>query len=321
MGLYRSIVRPLMFTLPPEAAHHVTSMALGLPAPWALVAGARNLPDIPTDLAGISLANPVGLAAGFDKNCRELHVFGSLGFGYAVGGSVSRLPRAGNSKPRIARHAGQRALTNAMGIPNEGVESVATHLGQRPATCPRIVSLADEEIADVLFVHERLAGLVDAFELNVSSPNSPWRHDRSRNDVYLARVLAALAEQRREPLFVKLPPFRTPDERREVLALARIAVDAGAEGLTCANTRPVADVGLAKGRGGLSGPPLFEDTPRMIESLAKEFPGLALNACGGITAAADAQRCLDAGARTVQLYTALIYEGPRVVSSIVRELT
>ncbi len=320
MGLYRSLVRPALFALPPETSHHLAETAFRLPLPWRAIAGSSSLPELRTDLAGIALRNPVGLAAGFDKNCTELRGMAALGFGYLVGGTVSRLPRTGNPRPRVVRDRRAGTLTNAMGIPNQGVEAVAAHLraaGRLRAAI--LVSLADEDVTDVLAVHETLAPLVDGFELNVSSPNSPWRHERADNASYLANALAELGRVRRGPLFVKLPPFRDPPGADEVLALARIAADGGADGLTLGNTVPAEDGRLAKGHGGLSGRSLAAFTPGMVERV-RAAVDLPVNACGGIASAEDARRCLDAGASTVQLYTGLIYEGPRVVRSIVSGL-
>lgn len=312
MGLYSSVGRPLFFALPPEASHRAAMALLRLPLPWSTIGGAVSDPSLATDLCGISLRNPIGLAAGFDKGCSVLPSVGELGFGYVVGGSVTRSPREGNAKPRITRISDRRALVNSMGLPNPGVDEVARKLKGGPRRAAAfLVSLGDEDIPDVVHNRDVLQPLVDGFEMNVSSPNSPWRHDRQDNPGYLRRVLSELSGGMRVPLFVKLPPFRTPEEREEVLELARIAADGGASGLTCSNTRPVIEQRLARGKGGLSGPELMEDTPRIVEQVRNET-GLPVNACGGVFTAQDVQRCLDAGAVTVQVYTALIYGGPRL---------
>lgn len=317
MGFYRTVARPLLFTLPPETAHTVASSALRLPLPWRAITGGAP-PDLPTLLDGISLRNPVGLAAGFDKNAHVVGALAQIGFGYLVVGTVTREPRSGNPKPRISRTPSERSITNAMGIPNHGAAAVAERLERHAVGVPVLASLADEAPEDVLAVCELLTPLVAGFELNVSSPNSPWRHSGRDNAAHLTEVLTALP--RTKPLFVKLPPFAEDDADPGTLVLARIAVEAGVSGLTIGNTVPVTDQRLAKGSGGLSGAPLTERTPRMVEALAGEHPGLALNACGGIFTAKDARRCLDAGATTVQLYTSFIYEGPGVVRRIVRGL-
>jgi dihydroorotate dehydrogenase len=318
MGLYRAVARPLFFAMPPEAAHRVAQALLLLPLPWERIGGRTDDPSLTVSLAGIELPNPVGLAAGFDKRCRHLGALGRLGFGYVVGGTITREARAGNPKPRIARSARRRSMTNAMGLPNPGSEAAAHNLSRAPRTAPRIASIADENAPDVLATHALLEPLVDGIELNASCPNVSWGRDRD-NEAHLALLLRELGARRERPLFVKLPPFRTPVEREVVLALARIAREGGADGLTCSNTRPVADRRLAAGTGGLSGRELFADTMAIVRAVREATGGaLPINACGGIFSAADALACLEAGATTVQLYSALIFEGPRIAADIAR---
>ncbi|MFM7718358.1 MAG: hypothetical protein ACKO8G_02540, partial [Actinomycetota bacterium] len=124
MGLYRAVGRPLFFAVPPEAAHRAAIALLALPLPWERIGGATGLPVTPVRLAGLDLANPVGLAAGFDKGCERLATLGRLGFGYVVGGTITRAPRAGNPRPRIRRLPGG-SMVNAMGLPNPGAEVAA----------------------------------------------------------------------------------------------------------------------------------------------------------------------------------------------------
>jgi dihydroorotate dehydrogenase len=171
MGLYRSIARPLLFTLPPEAAHRLAGVVLQLPLPWGRIGGAAQDRVLERDLAGIRLRNPVGLAAGFDKSCRFLPALGDLGFGYLVAGTVTRRPRPGNPKPRIARRPRSASMVNSMGLPNRGVEYAAARLRSARRTAPVLVSLADEEPEDVVANHVLLEPLVDGVELNASCPN------------------------------------------------------------------------------------------------------------------------------------------------------
>ncbi len=316
MGMYRAAGLPLFYALPPEAAHRFAGVLLGLPLPWASIGGAVEDPRLAVSIAGVELRNPVGLAAGFDKACRHLDALGRLGFGYVVGGTITHAPRRGNPKPRIVRYPARRSMANAMGLPNPGASEAAAHLRRTARTAPRFASLADEATADVVASHAMLEPLVDAVELNASSPNAPWRRDRD-NEAHLAELLGELRARRSKPLFVKLPPFRTDVERGVVLALARVAQEGGADGLTCSNTRPVAEPRLAAGAGGLSGRALFEDTARIVREVRAATGGtLAINACGGIFTAADALACVEAGASTIQVYTGLIYEGPRIVRAI-----
>ena len=321
MGLYRAVARPPFFALPPEAAHRLAQTLLSLPLPWERIGGAPEDPALRTSLAGIELSNPVGLAAGFDKSCRHLDALGRLGFGYVIGGTITRDPRSGNAKPRIARYPRRGSMTNAMGLPNPGVEEAARNLARSARSGPRLASIADQDPADVIATHVLLEPHVDGVELNASCPNVSWGRDRD-NEAHLALLLRELGERRTTPLFVKLPPFRNDVEREVVLALARIAQDGGADGLTCSNTRPVADRRLSTGTGGLSGLELFPDTVRIVAEVRRATAGvLPINACGGVFTATDAVACLEAGAATVQIYTGLIYGGPRVVRDIVTGLT
>jgi dihydroorotate dehydrogenase subfamily 1 len=318
MGLYRAVGRPLFFALPPEAAHRAAGAVLRLPLPWRAIGGFTDDPVLHVTLAGIQLRNPVGLAAGFDKSCRFLPALGDLGFGYVVGGSLTRAPREGNAKPRIVRRPAEKAIVNAMGLPNRGAAYAAGRLRRPRRTSPVIVSLAAEEVENVVAAHAGVEPQADGIELNVSSPSLAWTSPQERRD-HVSRILEALRPPTQKPLFVKLPP--PADDPAEVLALARAAMDHGADGLTCFNTMPVAEPRLSTGRGGLSGPPLSERTISGVRDVRSEIgSAVPINACGGITTAADALACLEAGATTVQLYTALIYEGPRIVRAITRGL-
>jgi dihydroorotate dehydrogenase len=204
---------------------------------------------------------------------------------------------------------------NSMGLPNRGAEYAAARLRAARRTGPVLISLADEQIDDVTANLAVLEPLVDGVELNASCPNVSWGRDRD-NEEHLRRLLREL-ERRTKPLFVKLPPFRTGPERDAIVSLARIAEEGGADGLTCFNSLPVPEARLASRRGGLSGRPLFEHTVAGVAEIHDATGGrLPINACGGVFTASDAMACLEAGATTVQIYTALIYEGPRIVRRI-----
>jgi dihydroorotate dehydrogenase len=315
------IVTSALLRLPPEAAHRAANRLLRLPLAWERIGAAPRTADLRVTLAGVELPNALGLAAGFDKTCAHLDALSRLGFGYVVGGTITRDARRGNPKPRIARIRERGSLVNAMGLPNPGAEAVARTLARVPHAGPRFVSIADQDVEDVLATHALLEPHADAIELNASCPNVSWGRDRD-NEAHLASLLRALAPRRRRPLFVKLPPFRTDVERDVVVALARIAQEHGVDGLTCSNTRPVADARLASRAGGLSGRDLFEDTPRIVAEVREATGGaLPINACGGIATPEDAAACLRAGAVTVQVYTALVYQGPAVVGRLVRGLS
>jgi dihydroorotate dehydrogenase len=290
---------------------------LGLPLPWERLGRSVRDPSIEVDLCGVRLRNPIGLAAGFDKTCGHLDALGRLGFGSVVGGTITRAPRSGNPKPRIVRSPGRGAIVNSMGLPNPGAEVAAANLARARRTAPRFASVADEEAGAALETVALLAPHVDGFELNASSPNAPWRHDAD----HMGTLLAAIRGRTELPVLLKLPPFTNDDERAAVLDLARVAIDAGAHGLVCSNTVPVGEPRLAAGRGGLSGAPLRELTPRIVSDVAAATgSAVPIVASGGISTTEDVRDCLDAGAIAVQLYTGLIYRGPGILGALTQGL-
>lgn len=310
---YERFGRRLFFSLDPERSHRLALAMLALPLPWGRIGHVVADPTLATEVAGVPLANPVGLASGFDKACERFAALGRLGFGYVVGGTVTRHRRPGNARVRIARDPSRRALVNAMGLPNPGAEAVARSLARQPRTTSRWVSLADEAVDDVRAAFDAIAPHVDAFELNASSPNAGWAHRAG----HVGEVTAALAARADVPVFVKVPTFRTGEEREGVLAMVKAATDAGAAGITAANTMPVEDARMSTGRGGLSGGPLTARTPEVVAAVVDATGGaLPVHASGGIFTAADARACIAAGAATVQVYTGLIYEGPAAASRI-----
>jgi dihydroorotate dehydrogenase len=317
MGWYAAVGRPLFFAMPPESAHRLADHLLGLKLPWRRIGGAGDDPRLARSLAGITLRNPVGLAAGFDKTCARLGALSELGFGYVVGGTITRAPRAGNPRPRIVRYPSRRSIVNAMGLPNPGAEAAARNLARLPpGRVPRFVSLADEAVDDAVFALDLLAPLVDGIELNASCPNVSWGRDRD-NEAHLRELVTAFVARTPKPVFVKLPPFTNATEQEVILALARIAQETGAAGLTCSNTRPVQDPRLSVGQGGVSGKALWPLTPVIVASITAATGGdLPVNACGGVFTSADALDCIEAGATTVQVYTGMIFEGPGIAGGI-----
>src|SRR5262245_4946047 len=202
-GWYDAVGRRAFFAMEPERSHRVALRLLGLPFPWRRLGGAVDDPSLVTTLAGVRLRNPIGLGAGFDKGCTRLDALGELGFGFVVGGTVTRAPRRGNPAPRIARDPARRALVNAMGLPNPGAEAVARSLARRARTAPRFVSIADEAVDDATATLEILEPLVDGFEINASSPNAGWEHAGD----HVGALVRALRPRTSKPLLVKVPPF------------------------------------------------------------------------------------------------------------------
>ena len=238
-----------------------------------------------------------------------------------MGGTITRAPRSGNPEPRIVRYPSKGSMTNAMGLPNPGADRAASSLVPLTrGSAPRFVSVADEALEDALSAVRLLAPYADGIELNASCPNVSWGRDRD-NEAHLRDLVRGIRSRAEVPLFVKLPPFSTGVERDVILALASIAQEEGAAGLTCSNTRPVGDPRLSVGTGGLSGRALWDRTLAIVADIRAATGGtMAINACGGISTGEDVLACLQAGATTVQIYSALIYEGPGIVGTLTRGL-
>ena len=269
--------------------------------------------------SGLALRNPIGLAAGLDKRCAYLDSLAALGFGYVIGGTVTARPRPGNPKPRVLRLTERESVINALGFPGDGLDAALRRLERLPRTSARVLvsvaALDEQETADCL---SRLEPVADGVEINISSPNTAGLR-RFHDPEALRGLLGALNAIREKPLFVKIPPYRRDDdaERERVLRLVRVCREEGADAVTAANTIPVEDARLAVGRGGLSGRPILEHTLAMLPEVRSELGAdVGLNACGGVASADDACRALSAGADTVQLYTALIFQGPGLVEEI-----
>lgn len=275
-----------------------------------------------TNVGRITFPNPVGVAAGLDKDCRFLPGLLDIGFGFATGGTVTLDPRPGNAKPRVIRETRQQALLNALGFPGEGLDAAEKRLRALPAhRRPRVmVSISGTEVDDIAECQRRLQPFVAGIEVNVSSPNTAGLRTFHEPE-NLERLVSALVAQRERPLFVKLPPWRNDEERSEMMPMAATSLDAGADGLVIANTHPTEDDRLAVGRGGFSGAPLFEDTLRMVKDARTELGNdFALIACGGIGSAEQVWQLMEAGASAVQLYTSFIYEGPGLPGRINSDL-
>lgn len=337
--MYR-LLRPLLFLLPAETAHGAALLAARLAQATVLPLLRRSLvlrhPALSQRCFGLLFDNPVGLAAGVDKDARLVPFWEALGFGLVEVGSVSARPSAGNPRPRAFRLPADRALINRMGLPSEGADAVAERLRGLPRRAPLGVNLVkthdaaivgEAAIADFRESFRRLAPLADYVTLNVSCPNTA-DGATFEEPAALDALLSALAAPRRArevPLLLKLaPPAQgAPDEGRlrEQLAVARAR---GVAGLVLTNTTTARD-GLRSdsgavariGRGGLSGPPLAARAEAMVRAAYRLSDGkLPIIGVGGVDSAEAAYRRVRAGARLVQLYTGLVYEGPGLVRRI-----
>lgn len=320
--LYKRVVRPVLFKLPTEFTHNSTVWLLRqfvVRKAIETVYSSRDVrdPRLHVGIAGLHFPSPVGLAAGFDKNCEILPSMMQLGFGYVVGGTVMLDARVGNPSPRLTRLPKEQALINSLGFPSKGVAKVRHNLKQiRERSKPLVISVSGLTISELVECHAAMEPFADAVELNVSSPNTKAVH-AYQDTATFSDLLRQINDYRNKPLFVKLPSYTDSRARSLVLGLVRVAREYGVDGVTVRNSAPVAAPMLSNREGGLSGRSILEDTLQIVQEVRSEAgSGTAINACGGIFSAEDAYRALAAGADTIQLYTALVYEGPSVASNI-----
>lgn len=299
----------------------MSTRALSVRPLWRSIGPSTGEVGLPVSVGGIAVRNPVGLAAGLDKHCASLDSLAALGFGYVVGGTVTAQPRPGNPKPRVLRLTESESIINALGFPGDGLDAAIARLeGLRRMPARVLVSIAALDEAETAECVTRLQPLVDGVEVNISSPNTAGLR-RFQEPETLRVLLGMLNAVRLKPLFVKIPPWTNDEEREQVLPLVRVCREAGVDAATAANTIPVEDARLATGRGGLSGRAILENMLAMLPEIRSELgSGVGLNACGGIASADDARAALEAGADSVQLYTALVFRGPGLVEEICRGL-
>jgi dihydroorotate dehydrogenase len=330
-----ALARPALFRLDAEGAHRLVLALLRLlgPRPCApaglflrRLIGADD-PRLAVEAFGLRFPNPIGLAAGMDKNAVALPAWAALGFGHVEVGTVTPLRQPGNPRPRLFRLPADRALINRMGFPNEGAPRVARRLAGRARPLPIVVggnvgkgrdTPLERAADDYAAAAAALGPHVDYLAVNVSSPNTPGLR-RLQEPAQAAEIVARVRAVTGRPILLKLGPDLELDALAEIVAAARAA---GAAGLIATNTTSRRDAlrtdrAVVREAGGLSGAPLRARALRFTERLA-DLGGadLPVVSVGGIASADDVRDRLAAGARLVQLYTALIYEGPGLVARL-----
>jgi dihydroorotate dehydrogenase len=321
-------LRPLLFRFDAEIAHQ---LALGALAAGLAPRTRMDFPRLHRRILGIDFPNPIGLAAGFDKNGEVPDAALALGFGFVEIGSVTPRPQLGNPRPRLFRAEQDRAIINRLGFNNEGHDAVYARLAARKRRGIVGVNLganrdSPDRIADYATGVARFADVASYLAINISSPNTPGLRDLQEKEA-LTRLLGMVAEARaaappHSPILVKI----APDIDDEALgAIADTVVSAGLEGMIVANTTlsrdGISDPKLAAESGGVSGRPLFAPSNKMLTRLRGMVGGkLVLVGVGGIDSATAARQKLAAGADLVQLYSGMVYEGPGLPGRIVREL-
>lgn len=336
--MYKSFIRPILFSIDPEKVHHLVFTILkwkgkvpGVKALFSTWFGYEN-PALTRELFGIKFKNPVGLAAGFDKDAKLIDELACFGFGFIEIGTLTPKPQPGNDKPRLFRLPADQALINRMGFNNEGVEAAVTRLKNRKSTVivggnigKNKVTPNENAFDDYARCFEALYEYVDYFVVNVSSPNTPGLRELQEKEP-LRKLLSyvkglSLAKPHPKPVLLKIAPDLTTSQLDDVI---EILVETKTDGVIATNTT-ISREGLKTdqqeiqkiGNGGLSGKPVKDRSNEVIqylrEKLGKKYPIIGV---GGIMSPADAVEKIKAGADLVQIYTGFIYEGPSLVKRI-----
>jgi dihydroorotate dehydrogenase len=327
------LIRSVLFLMPPERAHYVTMHLLQFMCRFLLTAWIIRLlyPRVkdPVEIAGIKFPNRVGLAAGFDKDARFMHVFKALGFGHMEIGTVTPVPQPGNEKPRLFRLPQDHALINRLGFNNRGVDYAVSKLKQRPKGLiiggnigKNKVTPNENAVLDYEICFEKLFPYVDYFTVNVSSPNTPNLRDLQEKEPLMALLnrLQALNASKKapKPIFLKIAPDLTDGQLDDVV---EIVLQTAIQGIVATNTT-IDRAGLSTkaaqiseiGAGGLSGKPVAQKSTAVLRLLHEKSKGrFPIIGVGGIMTAGDAEAKFAAGANLVQLYTGFVYAGPALV--------
>lgn len=336
--MYRSLLRPLLFRFDPEKIHHFTFKAIKsgfkIPGIATLVKNTFQIDDprLEKTVFGLTFKNPVGLAAGLDKDALAVDELGAMGFGFIEIGTVTPQPQPGNELPRLFRLKEDQALINRMGFNNSGVQVVAERLKKRKSSViiggnigKNKVTPNEEAVNDYIKCFHALYEVVDYFVVNVSSPNTPGLRELQEKEP-LARLLATLQDLNRakpfaKPILLKIAPDLTDSQLDDIVDIVKSTGISGiiATNTTISRSNLVTDKAIvnAIGSGGLSGKPLTKRSTEVIRYLHKKSGGsIPVIGVGGIHSPEDALEKLDAGASLVQLYTGFIYEGPGLIRRI-----
>ncbi|MEP6974618.1 MAG: quinone-dependent dihydroorotate dehydrogenase [Spartobacteria bacterium] len=333
-GWYEQIVRPLLFRMDPETAHHLAlNLLRAAPRIPGALAFLRSFapPPRPEKFFGLEFPNPVGLAAGFDKNGVALPAWEALGFGFVEIGTVTAKAQPGNPRPRIFRYQGHEALINRLGFNNDGADVIGERLRQlrrssfRP-TMPIGVNIGktkstplEEAAADYLYSFQRLHAVADYIALNVSSPNTPGLRSLQEKEALIDLLRTVTGENARlalpKPILLKIAPDLTDGAMEQIVAACE---EFGLAGLIATNTtlNHAAVAGTADQAGGLSGRPLRERSTAVVRFL-RARTRLPIIGVGGISDVTTAREKSEAGAQLLQLYTGFIYCGPSLLRAVV----
>ncbi|MDB5012420.1 MAG: dihydroorotate dehydrogenase [Daejeonella sp.] len=335
------LIKPLLFKFDPEKIHYAVTAGLKLANKvWGGKSVIRGIysydyPELETEVLGLKFKNPVGLAAGFDKNAELVEELGTLGFGFIEIGTVTPLPQPGNDKPRMFRLPADEALINRMGFNNQGVDVAAERLRKLKRDGLIIggnigknkITPNEDAVNDYIKCFDRLFDVVDYFVVNVSSPNTPGLRELQEKEP-LKNILNTLQLRNRKndisrPILLKIAPDLTDSQLDDIVEIVQETKIAGviATNTTISREGLHSEVYLRSETGGLSGKPLTKRSTEVIKYLSeKSQRSFVIIGVGGIHSAEDAIEKLEAGASLIQLYTGFIYEGPDLISRINKKI-
>ncbi len=324
MSLYSSLLRPFLFKMDPEKAHHLGMRAIS--GGW-VKGGVFDHPRLEKECFGVKFRNPIGLAAGFDKDGVAIDQWKNFGFGFIEVGTVTKHPQPGNDKPRLFRLPEHKALINRMGFNNHGADELAKRLSMASPGIPIGINIGKSKITpleeaaeDYAYSFEKLRQFGDYFVVNVSSPNTPGLREL-QDKTFLTKILWRLKEiDSTKPLFVKIAPDLTDEQIADV---AQVAMDLQLTGVIATNTTISRDMLPTDPNleGGLSGAPVKAKSDDVLRKLMEHAAGkLVLIGAGGVTTADDVRSKMEIGADLVQIYTGWIYGGPNWVPDACRAL-
>jgi dihydroorotate dehydrogenase len=336
------LLKKLLFLLPAEKAHHFSLDGLNLlyklPFGKQLLASlfSYSNKNLAVESFGLHFKNPVGLAAGFDKNAKYIDALACLGFGFIEIGTVTPLPQEGNPLPRLFRLPKDNAIINRMGFNNEGVDAVVNRLKKRKSDViiggnigKNKITPNEEAVKDYVICFEKLFDYVDYFVVNVSSPNTPNLRELQEKTVLfdLLNTLQKLNEQKNKPkpILLKIAPDLNEIQLDDILEVVHAAKIAGiiASNTTLNRTGLQTEEALVSrmGAGGLSGKPILKKSNEVLRYLqSKNVNQIPIIAVGGISDAKSAQQKLDLKANLIQVYTGFIYEGPSMVKNVLKQI-
>lgn len=321
MNIYKQWIRPLLFKLDAETAHNMAKVVLQRPslsrvfARKALFVRDKRLQ---VDLGEFGICNPVGLGAGFDKDCEMVDSLQRLGFGYIVVGSVMCRPRSGNPRPRMIRDPEREAVFSCMGLPSKGLGYAAMRLKQRQKSfVPLIINFNGIDLGEYVRCIEVLQPLGDAIEISLFCPNRPHDEGDFLDPHFAETLFQEIAKRKKKPVFIKIPGYTSEDERQKRLDLIDQAIKFPVDGITITPESRVKEKRLSIGQGTLTGRPMFGQMLRVVRDVFEITKGKChIKATGGIFSPEDAFEAIAAGATTVEIVTGFVYEGWLIARNI-----